>query len=60
MFTLIAYIQPTKPLSTSWRNVALSLVYERWQEHFTGVTSQMRETIEGLAATDHVDKDTEF
>lgn len=60
MDTLIACIRRAKPLPTSCRDVALSLVYERWQEPFPGVTSQIRETIEALVATDHGDKDTEF
>lgn len=59
MDALIVCLRRLAPekLSAHCRKVVLSLVYERWQEPFPGVSSQIRETMEALVAVDGGDEE---
>lgn len=62
MEALIACIRRRAPhkLDDFCRDIVLSLVYERWQEPFPGVTAQIRQTMEALVTVDGGEESTPF
>ncbi|CDF35681.1 unnamed protein product [Chondrus crispus] len=54
MDSLIACLRRLSPneLSAHCRDLVLSLIYERWQEPFPGVSSQIRQAMEALVNVD--------
>lgn len=46
-------------LSPECRDIVISLIYERWQEPFPGISAQMRSAVEALVATDGGDDESD-